>query len=73
MGEPTVAELIAMVAALQTQMNSMQAAYEKRIAELETENAVLKARVAELETQLRTNSRNSSKPVCHERRRAGPM
>jgi transposase len=62
MGEPTVAELIAMVAALQTQMNSMQAAYEKRIAELEAENAVLKARVAELEAQLRTNSRNSSKP-----------
>ena len=62
MGEPTVAELVAMVAALQSQMNSMQAAYEKRIAELEAENAVLRARVAELEAQLRTNSRNSSKP-----------
>jgi transposase len=62
MGEPTVAELIAVVAALQIQMNSMQAAYEKRIAELEAENAVLKARVAELEAQLRSNSRNSSKP-----------
>ncbi len=62
MGEPTVAELIAVVTALQTQMNSMQAAYEKRIAELEAENSVLRARVAELEAQLRSNSRNSSKP-----------
>ena len=62
MGDPTVAELVAMVAALQSQMNSMQVAYEKRIAELEAENAVLRARVAELEAQLRTNSRNSSKP-----------
>jgi Family of unknown function (DUF6444) len=61
-GEPTVAELMTMVAALQTQMNTMQAAYEKRIAELEAENAVLRARVAELEAQLRGNSRNSSKP-----------
>jgi transposase len=62
MVEPTVAELLAMVGVLQEQMNSMRDSYERRIAELEAENAALKARVAELEAQLRANSRNSSKP-----------
>jgi transposase len=62
MEEMTVAELIAMVIALQSEMKEMRAAYELRVAELETENKALKIRVNELETQLRTNSRNSSKP-----------
>lgn len=62
MEELGVADLIAMVRALQSQMNSMREMYEARIAELETENAALKTRVADLEAQLRTNSRNSSKP-----------
>ena len=51
MGEPTIAELIELVGDLQ-----------KRVIELTEENIRLKARVAELEAQLRTDSRNSSKP-----------
>ena len=62
MEELGVTDLIAMVRALQSQMNSMREMYEARIAELEAENAALKTRVADLEAQLRTNSRNSSKP-----------
>jgi transposase len=62
MEELGVTDLIVMVRALQSQMNSMREMYEARIAELETENAALKTRVADLEAQLRTNSRNSSKP-----------
>ena len=62
MEEMTAAELIAMVVALQSELKEMRAAYDLRIAELETENKALKIRVNELETQLRTNSRNSSKP-----------
>ena len=62
MEELGVADLIAMVRALQSQMNSMREMYEARIAELEAENAALKTRVADLEAQLRTNSQNSSKP-----------
>ncbi len=62
MEEMTVAELIAMVIAVQSEMKEMRAAYDLRIAELETENKALKIRVNELETQLRANSRNSSKP-----------
>lgn len=53
---------MALVGTLQSQINSMRAAYEQRIEALETENAALKARVAQLEAQVRTNSRNSSKP-----------
>jgi len=62
MEEMTAAELIAMVIALQSELKEMRAAYDLRIAELETENKALKIRVNELETQLRANSRNSSKP-----------
>jgi transposase len=62
MEELGVADLIAMVCALQSQMNSMREMYEARIAELEAENAALKTRVADLEAQLRTNSQNSSNP-----------
>src|SRR5664279_701661 len=62
MEELGVADLIAMVRALQSQMNSMREMYEARIAELEAENAALKTRVADLEAQLRTNSQNSSNP-----------
>jgi len=76
MEEMTVAELIAMVVALQSEMRSARASYEKRIAELEAdnekfrtrvgeleaENKELKARVAELTAQVRSNSSNSSKP-----------
>jgi len=62
MEELGVADLIAMVRALQSEMNSMREMYEARIAELEAENAALKTRVADLEAQLRTNSQNSSKP-----------
>ena len=62
MEELGVADLIAMVRALPSQMNSMREMYEARIAELEAENAALRTRVADLEAQLRTNSQNSSKP-----------
>ena len=62
MEELGVADLIAMVRALQSEMNSMREMYEARIAELEAENAALKTRVADLEAQLRTNSQNSSNP-----------
>jgi len=62
MEELGVADLIAMVRDLQSQMVSMREMYEARIAELEAENAALRARVADLEAQLRTNSRNSSTP-----------
>ena len=62
MEELGVADLIAMVRALQSEMNSMREMYEARIAELEAENAALRTRVADLEAQLRTNSQNSSKP-----------
>ncbi len=62
MEEMTAAELIAMVIAVQSEMKEMRAAYDLRVAELETENKALKIRVNELETQLRANSRNSSKP-----------
>src|SRR6476661_2840398 len=62
MEELGVADLIAMVRALQSQMNSMREMYEARIAELETENAALKTRVADLEARLRTNSRTPSQP-----------
>ena len=48
MEELGVADLIAMVRALQSQMNSMREMYEARIAELEAENAALKTRVADL-------------------------
>src|SRR5664279_2287206 len=51
MPDPTIAELISLVGDLQ-----------KRVIELTEENTRLKARVAELEAQLKTNSRNSSKP-----------
>jgi len=51
-----------MVDVLQRHMVAMRESYEKRIAELESENAALKARVADLEAQLRGNSRNSSAP-----------
>jgi transposase len=62
MEELGVADLIVMVRDLQSQMVSMREMYETRIAELEAENAVLRARVADLEARLRTNSRNSSTP-----------
>src|SRR5664279_4125934 len=62
MEELGVADLIAMVRALQSQMNSMREMYEARIAELEAENAALKIRAADLEAQLRTNSQNYSNP-----------
>ena len=42
MEELGVADLIAMVRALQSEMNSMREMYEARIAELEPENAALK-------------------------------
>ena len=48
MEELGVSDLIAMVRALQSEMNSMREMYEARIKELETENAALKARVADL-------------------------
>ena len=51
MEELGVADLIAMVRALQSQMNSMREMYEARIAELEAENAALKTRVADLEAR----------------------
>jgi transposase len=62
MEELGVAELVAMVRALQIQMDSLREMYEARIAELETENRALRARVADLEARLRTNSQNSSQP-----------
>jgi|SRR5664279_3968381 len=71
MEELGVADLIAMVRALQSQMNSMREMYEARIAELEAENAALKTRVADLEAQLRTNSQNPSKPPSTDSPRPG--
>jgi transposase len=51
MEEPSVAELIATVIALQAEVEKLRA-----------ENTALRGRVAELEAQVRANSRNSSKP-----------
>ena len=51
MSQPTVAELIALAGSLRTEL-----------AELRAENHRLQARVDELEAQVRSNSRNSSKP-----------
>jgi len=51
MSEPTIAELITLVATLQ-----------EELAILRAENQRLQARVAELEAQVAANSRNSSKP-----------
>lgn len=51
-----------MVDVLQRQIVVLRDSYEKRIVELESENAALRARVADLEAQLRGNSRNSSSP-----------
>jgi transposase len=59
---PTVAELAATVDVLQRQIVVLRDSYEKRIADLESENAALRARVADLEARLRGNSRNSSSP-----------
>jgi transposase len=74
--EPTVAELLTLVGVLQSEISNLQSefvsargSYEQRIRELDTElaqvradNELLRGRVAELEAQLRTSSRNSSKP-----------
>lgn len=51
MHSPTIEELLVVVGELQ-----------KEVAELRAENKRLRARVAELEAQVKTNSRNSSKP-----------
>jgi transposase len=62
MPESTIAELVALVGALRTELASVRDSYEQRISELEADNARLLGRVAELEAQLRSTSRNSSKP-----------
>lgn len=51
MPQPTYTELVDLVVSMRAELDFLRA-----------ENAALKARVVELETQLRTNSRNSSKP-----------
>lgn len=51
MAEATYSELLELVAAMRVELAALRA-----------ENEALKSRVADLETQLRTNSRNSSKP-----------
>jgi transposase len=58
MGAPTYDELAELVSVLRTEIAGLN----QRLAALEEENRILKSRVVELETQLRTNSRNSSKP-----------
>ena len=51
MPQPTYTELVSLVVEMRTQLEVLRA-----------ENAALKLRVAELEAQLRTTSKNSSKP-----------
>ncbi len=51
MMQPTYTELVELIVEMRTELNALRA-----------ENAALKVRVADLEAQLRTNSRNSSKP-----------
>lgn len=51
MDQPTIVELLALVVALQKEVETLRA-----------ENQRLQARVAELEAQVHTNSQNSSKP-----------
>jgi cell division protein FtsB len=68
MDELGVTDLIAMVHALQSQMNSMREKYEARIAELEAGNAALKTRVADLEAQMSKHRRRNPHPRHRERR-----
>lgn len=58
MNEPTVAELLAAVAALQHEVSALRTESET----LRAENQRLRDRVVVLEAQLKANSRNSSKP-----------
>lgn len=58
MATPTYDELAELVSVLRAEIVGLN----QRLAVLEEENRTLKSRIVELETQLRTNSRNSSKP-----------
>ena len=58
MSAPTIAELMAMVGALQEEVAQLRV----ENARLRVENEQLKLRVAELEAQVKANPRNSSKP-----------
>lgn len=58
MTESTIAELIALVGDLQKEVAELR----DDNAELRADNKALKARVGDLESQLRSSSRNSSKP-----------
>jgi transposase len=58
MSAPTYSELAELVLMLGRQLSALK----EEVAALREENRTLKARVGELEAQVRTNSRNSSKP-----------
>jgi FtsZ-binding cell division protein ZapB len=72
MSAPTYSELAELVSALSAQITALNVkftaleeknkALNKEVVTLRKENRALKARVGELEAQVRTNSRNSSKP-----------
>lgn len=65
MNAPTYSELAELVSVLNAQLSVLTQkfnALDDEVNVLRTENAALKARVGELEAQVRTNSRNSSKP-----------
>src|SRR5665648_33968 len=58
MSAPTYSELAELVSVLGQQLSTLK----EEVTALREENRALKARVGELEAQVRTNSRNSSKP-----------
>jgi len=58
MSAPTYSELAELVSVLGQQLSALK----EEVTALREENRALKARVGELEAQVRTNSRNSSKP-----------
>src|SRR5665648_1268653 len=58
MSSPTYSELAELVSVLGQQLSTLK----EEVTALREETRALKARVGELEAQVRTNSRNSSKP-----------
>src|SRR5665647_1431812 len=58
MSAPTYSELAELVSVLGQQLSALK----EEVTALREENRALKARVGEVEAQVRTNSRNSSKP-----------
>jgi transposase len=60
---PSYEELAALVIELRSELAAARA----EIAELRAQNAQLRAENVELKRRVGMNSKNSSKPVCHER------